>query len=281
MLRLRRLILAQTWVAMGIALSSTGVLAQDAQRATDEPTLPEVKVEVTPLPTGNSPDSVFNNGNFTSTPGAPPTITQNSIFGSPPTQGYRATSSTTGTIVNVPDIQLPASVSVVTNEVLHDQQALRINDVFRDVAGAAKLGDQLRPDSFILRGFEVASRNYRKNGLLDPTYTPRDFANVERIEILKGPSSILYGASQPSGTVNLITKKPLNDDFTRWTSQFGSFNFQRHTIDANGKVNDDGNVLFRVNAAYENSDGFRDFGYNEREFVAPSVSWLIDEDTAI
>ncbi len=268
--------------AVTFAVWTTGAHAQESKPPADpEPTLPEVKVEATPLPTTTSPDSVFNNSNLTPTPGTPPSITQNSIFGSPPPQGYRAPTSTTGTIVNVPDIQLPASVSVVTSEVLHDQQALRINDVFRDVAGAAKLGDQLRPDSFILRGFEVQSRNYRKNGLLDPTFTPRDFANIERIEILKGPSSILYGASQPSGTVNLITKKPLNDDFSRWTTQIGSYNFQRHTIDTNGRVNDDGNVLFRINAAYENSDGFRDFGYNERAFVAPSFSYIIDEDTAI
>lgn len=283
MLRLRRSTFPQACIAtvIGLAIWSAGLPAQETKPAADEPTLPEVKVEATPLPTGNSPDTVFNSGDFTPTPGGPPTITQSTIFGSPPAQGYRATSSTTGTIVNVADIELPASVSVVTSEVLHDQQALRINDVFRDVAGATKSSDQLRPDSFVLRGFEVTSRNYRKNGLLDPTYTPRDFANVDRIEILKGPSSILYGATQPSGTVNLITKKPLNDDFTRWTTQIGSFNLQRHTIDSNGKINDDGNVLFRMNAAYENSDGFRDFGYNERAFVAPSVSWIINEDTAI
>ena len=252
-----------------------------AQEAVDPaPTLPEVEVQASPLPTV-SPDAVFPPTGFTQTAVPPPTILDSTIFRSAPADGYLAPSSTAATFVDVPDLELPASVTTITQDVIHDQQALRIDDILRDVSGAVKLNDQLRPDAFVLRGFEIKSRNYRKNGLLDPTFTPRDFANVERIEILKGPGSVLYGAGQPSGTVNLITKKPFDGESTRFTSQYGSFDLERYTIDTNGRVNDDGDVLFRLNMAYENRDSFRDYGYNERVFVAPVATWLIDDNTSL
>lgn len=269
------------WLVGGVLFASAApLLSQEATPAV--PTLPEVNVEGAPLaPSGSTPNTVFPPTGFDPTPAPAPSILQNSIFASPAAEGYRTTSSTAATFLDVPNLELPASVSTVTTEVIRDQQALRIDDILRDVSGAVKLNDQLRPDSFILRGFEVRSRSYRKNGLLDPTFTPRDFANVERVEILKGPGSVLYGAGQPSGTVNLITKKPLASDYSAFSAQFGSFDLERYTIDTTGPVNDDGNVLFRLNMAYENRDSFRDFGYNERFFVAPVATWLIDQDTSL
>jgi len=254
--------------------------AQAPAESAETPTLPNVEVQATPLPT-TSPDAVFQSGGFEPTPLPPPTILQSSVFGAPSAEGYFAPTSTTATFVNVPDLELPASVSVVTQNMVRDQQLLRVDDVLRDISGAVKQNDQLRPDAFVLRGFEVRSRDYRKNGMLDPTYTPRDLANVERIEILKGPSSVLYGAGQPSGTVNLITKKPLATSFTEYYNQWGMFGLNRHVIDSTGPVDDDGTVLYRLNMAYENKDGFRDFSYNERAFIAPVVTWLIDDDTAL
>jgi iron complex outermembrane receptor protein len=270
-----------TWTLFLLTGSSTGLLAQEpAQTAAPVPTLPNVNVQADPVPT-TSPDDVFLSEGFTPTPLPPSTILQNSIFGTQPVQGYSAPTSTTATFVNVPDLELPASVSTVTRDVIRDQQALRIDDLLRDVSGAVKQNDQLRPDAFVLRGFEVRSRDYRKNGMLDPTYTPRDLANVERVEILKGPSSVLYGAGQPSGTVNLITKKPLAEQFASFQNQIGSFGLNRHTLDTTGPLDDEGQVLYRLNMAYEQKEGFRDFGYNERAFVAPVVTWLIDDDTSL
>ena len=114
-------------------------------------------------------------------------------------------------MINVPLIDLPATVSVVPQAVLQDQQVINVDDLLRNVSGAVKVNDTNRPDAFFLRGFLVTSRDYRKDGFLDPTYTPRDFADVRALEILQGPSSVLYGAGQPSGSVNLITKNPMAD----------------------------------------------------------------------
>ena len=109
------------------------------------------------------------------------------MFQSPPVQGYAADSSTAATLINVPQIDVPATVSVVPEAVITDQQILRVDDLLPDVPGAVKVNDDRRPDAFYLRGFLVTSRDYRKDGFLDPTYTPRDFADVDRVEILQGP----------------------------------------------------------------------------------------------
>ena len=130
-----------------------------------------------------------------------------------------------------------------------------------------------------MRGFEIQDRDIRWNGFLDP-FTPfRDLANIQRIELLKGPSSFLYGAGQPSGVLDYITKMPSADPFTELTVTGGSFGLIRTTVDTNGAIDSDGRFLFRLNAAYQHADSFRDFGFDERTLVDPTFTWLIDPDT--
>jgi iron complex outermembrane receptor protein len=267
-----------------VLLAAGTLCAQDPPAGqTQVPTLPETRIVAEPLPT-TAPEAVFPPPGDADPTALPPlTFTQSTIFGTPPVRGYLAPDTTTGTLIAVPEVELPASVSTVTSDIVHDQQILRVDDALRDVGGAIKSSDQLRPDSFVLRGFEVTSRNYRKNGLLDPTYTPRDLANVERVEILKGPSSSIYGAGQPAGMVNLITKKPLDTPYNRLQFQVGSWGQERFTLDSTGPLSIDGdeNLLYRFNFAYESRDSFRDYYYNDRMFLAPALTWLVDEDTAI
>jgi iron complex outermembrane recepter protein len=238
------------------------------------PQLPETEV-VGELPSAPGDAAAQDSG--PSEPG--PSILSGSLFASPIVPGYLARSSTTGTLLDVSDQIIPNTVSVVTQDVLTDQQALQIDEVLRDVAGAVKESDQLRPDAFFLRGFEVRARDYRKNGFFDPTYTPRDFANVQRVEVLQGPASVLYGAGQPSGAVNLITKKPLPIYQHVGGLEVGSFGLQRYTVDSTGPVSSE--FLYRLNAAYENQDTFRDFGFEHRIFVAPAVTWVLDDSTKL
>ncbi|CAK9003867.1 Metal-pseudopaline receptor CntO [Durusdinium trenchii] len=221
------------------------------------------------------------------TPFGPPTsdftdsILNNSSFSSPPVTGYRAPSSTVGTLFDVPDLEFPGSTNVLPPELIADQQIQSFDEVVKNVPGAVQVGDGFFNDRFFLRGLEVRSRDFRKDGFIDPTFVPRDFANIERVEILKGPASVLYGSSAPSGTVNLITKKPVDDDFSTFSATFGSFDQQRYTTDVNGHVGDSPDLLFRFNFAYEDQETFRDFGYIERVLVAPSLTWIIDDDTKL
>jgi iron complex outermembrane receptor protein len=213
-----------------------------------------------------------------------PSILQGTVFDSPTPTGYVATSATVGSIINIPNMSMPATVNTVTPGLIKDQQDIRLDEVLRDIGGAVKSfgGDGFnRPDTFFLRGLEMSQFNYRKNGYLDPTFTPRDFANISRIDVIKGPASVVYGSSLPSGTLNVVTKQPLYNRYDYGTVQFGSFGLQRYTVDSTGPVAGNQDVLYRINAAYQNNDGFRDFYFNERTFVSPVITWVIDDGTTL
>jgi len=234
-------------------------------------------VEAEPL-TPSETDSTFLDDS--DLPGVP-SLLERSMFSSPIADGYRAESSTTGTLIDVPDLQLPMIVDLVTPATVRDQQILNVTESLRNVPAAIAVGDDQFGDRFFLRGLEVRTRDFRRNGFLDPTFNPRDLANIERVEFLKGPASVLYGSAGPSGTVNFITKKPVDDQFSRFDFKFGSFGLDRYTLDSNGYVTGNGSILYRFNGVYENTDTFRDFGYTERYLLAPSLRWLIGENTML
>lgn len=202
-------------------------------------------------------------------------------FSSPPIDGYRAESSTAGGLVDIPDVRFPGTVNVVSSDVIRDQQVLNFQDIARDAGATVAGGNTLFADRFFLRGFELNSRDFRKDGFLDPTYVPRDFANIDRIEILKGPASVLYGAGSPTGMVNLITKKPLDSEFAYFTATLGSFKRQRYTIDVNGAADDCRSHLYRINVAHEDADAFVDYNFLSRTMIAPTLTWKIDDDTTL
>lgn len=268
-----------------------GSLPAVGQEKKDEkpPVLPPTKVEPLPSPpiTPMTPGTPFPStglgdpfANDSPPFGEGTPLSAGGVFGVPSVTGYRAGSAVSGTKVDVPLIDYPGNISVIPQDLIRDQQALRIEDLLRDIPGAVKLGD-FRRDSFAIRGFEIRSRDNRWNGFLDPSPVSRDMSNVERIEILRGPASVLYGSGQPAGLVNYITKKPLGNAFTNVNFQVGSFDLYRTTIDSTGPIDQDGKILYRINAAYENTDSFRDFGFGERSFVAPVFTFLLDENTSI
>jgi iron complex outermembrane recepter protein len=245
------------------------------------PVLPKTTVEATPTPSTTPPEP---------TPPQPPSegptlgnpITNGGVFGSPSVQGYKADSATSGTKVDMPLIDYPGTLSVIPIDVIRDQSALTVDDILRDIPSAIKLTDfaNLR-DNFILRGFEVGSRDFRWNGYTDPSYIQRDFFNIERVEVLSGPASVLYGAGSPSGLINFITKQPLSDPLNSFQFTFGSFNLTRYAVDTTGPIDDDGRMLYRVNAAYQQADSFRDFGWSQRTAFAPVFTFLLDENTSL
>ena len=271
-------------LALGWIVACCTAQAQDPSSVPSAQQTPAPQNEIPKLPEteviGQSAAQA-ESGPTVRSPGEGGSILDGGIFSSPKADGYSSGSSTAGSLVDVPNLDLPSAVDVISEDLRRDQQAVQMDDLVRDIGGAVKVNDERRPDAFVLRGFTVESWDFRKDGFQDPTYTPRDMANVDTIEILKGPASVLYGGSQPGGTVNFITKNPQADPFQTVGAQFGSFGLQRYTVDSNGSVNDSGSLLYRVNAAYQNSDSFRDFGYDERTFVAPAMTWAIDSDTRI
>ena len=237
------------------------------------PALPETTVQGNQGQQPVYPDA-FENGDLTGT------ILEGTIFSNSPTVGYRADTSTAGSIIAIPNADLPLTVNTVTREALDDQIAIRTSDIFRNAGGVVAQGDSQFADRFLIRGQQIQSSSFRKDGFLDRTGVPRDYQNVERVEILKGPASVLYGAGDAAGVINLVTKKPVFDQFAVGGYTFGSWGQDRFTLDANNYTQS-GNILFRLNAVQESVNSFVDFDYINRVQIAPVVTFLLDDKTTL
>lgn len=194
--------------------------------------------------------------------------------------GLERASSATKT--ETPIFETPASIQVVPQQVIREQNATRLSDTYRNVSGVFE-GDtftsQRSDERPYIRGFP--SRQIYRDGFPVRDVGPQDMANVERVEVVKGPASMLYGLMEPGGVVNVVTKKPLLDYANTLEQQFGSFDWYRTTLDSTGPILADRSLLYRFNFAYTDSGSFRDFVSGDRVFVAPVLTWQASEDTQL
>ncbi len=194
------------------------------------------------------------------------------------TTSYTAERVNTATRTDTPLIQVPQSVEVVTQKVIQDQRAVRVEQALRNVSGVA-LGDVgqsgIAADVAYCRGFPCGYfKNYLRNEDQNQVLTFRDIANIQRLEVLKGPASVLYGRSQPGGIINILTKQPQAERYASIDQIIGNYNSYRTMIDVTGPLNESKTLLFRINGAYENMESFRDVVRGQRYFVAPSSPGL-------
>ncbi|MBE9168789.1 TonB-dependent receptor plug domain-containing protein [Pleurocapsales cyanobacterium LEGE 06147] len=195
---------------------------------------------------------------------------------------YYVPEASTATRIDTPIRDIPQSIQVIPRQVLEDQNTQRIQDALQNVSGVTKQGNYggTEAGGFNLRGFTQAVTF--RNGLRDNTfYSITDVANIERIEVLKGSASVLFGQVEPGGIINIITKQPLSQPYYSISFTAGNFNFYRPTIDLSGPLTVDGSLLYRLNLAYQNSESFRDFNFTERVLVAPTLSWNISDRTTL
>ncbi|WP_242045818.1 MULTISPECIES: TonB-dependent siderophore receptor [unclassified Calothrix] len=196
--------------------------------------------------------------------------------------GYRVPEASTGTKLDVPLRDVPASVQVIPKEVIQDRQVIRLNELSDNVSGVRpqETYGGLASQGYFIRGFATEFESLR-DGFRDfGFFSPRDVANIERVEFLKGPASVLYGsATSPGGVVNTITKKPLADPFYQINGTIGNNDFYRTSIDFSGPLLENRAALYRINAAYENAKSFRDFVENESTFIAPIITVKAGERT--
>lgn len=186
------------------------------------------------------------------------------------------TFAATKTATAIKDI--PQAVSYVTKEVFADQQAYRVNDIVKNISGVNQFSYY---DDFSFRGFRSGDtyiNGLRVIGLFGPEPL---LANIERVEVIKGPASAMFGNSIPGGIMNRVTKKPLAEDRKAINFTVGSFNTLRTTADFTGPVNEKETLLYRLNLAYENSDSFRDLQEFKSYVIAPSISFLPTDRTRI
>jgi iron complex outermembrane recepter protein len=199
-------------------------------------------------------------------------------------QGYRATNSTTATKTDTPIRDIPQSIQVVPRQVLEDQAINRVGDALQNVSGVSNQGAyQGYEDIIYLRGFNVGTfqGGYFRDGIRTFTFGAPDITNLEQIEVLKDPSSVLFGQGQPGGIINLVTKQPLSDRYIAPSLSIGQFDDYRGSLDLSGPLNTEKTVRYRLNLVYNNAGSFRDFVDKERFFLAPVLTWNISPKTSI
>lgn len=198
-------------------------------------------------------------------------------------ESYQVEQATTATKTATPIMETPFSIQAVPKQVIRDQQAVRLDTVLNNVSGAYQNQSFSLIESFNLRGFTTFDY-YREGARIQAALTQtgrREMANLERIEVLKGPASILYGRIEPGGMINLVVKKPQAQPYYSLQQQIGSYDFYRTALDATSKLNESGSLLYRFNLSYENSGSFREFVRNDRVFFAPVVQWKLSDRTQI
>jgi len=197
--------------------------------------------------------------------------------------GWRPTRQVTATRISTPLEDVPRSVSVITSEVMADLGEERIDRAL-DFAGGVTRGNDfggMNISAYNVRGFStgVMYRNGFSSG--KGTNSQPDASTIERVEVLKGPSSGLFGRADPGGIVNLVTKRPQRERFTRISASAGSWDRYRATLDTNTPLNASGSVLGRFNMALEDNGSFRDHIEIQRYVFAPSVSWQLTPKTLL
>ena len=190
-----------------------------------------------------------------------------------PIEDYSASDTLSATRYPIALKELPLSVSIVPQELIEDRGILNLTEALDSVAGAQRRQGYGGTQNFgaFIRGFDAGTVTFR-NGQRDfGFYTLRDIANVERFEILKGPASLLYGAVQPGGVTNTITKQPTAAATGRVRAIVGSFDRYRGEVDLGGPITE--GLGYRLNGSYENYGSYRDKVESESYFIAPVVSF--------
>jgi len=203
-----------------------------------------------------------------------------------PVTGYLAQQSVTGSKTDTPILEIPQSISVVTQDQIAAQGAQSVNDALEYTPGVSlqSFGSNTFFDLFKLRGFDVPR-------YLDGLRLPMDnttFAvprietyGLERLEVLKGPSSGLYGQSDPGGIVNMISKRPQATPHSSVEGTFGSFNRFQGAFDIGGPVDPKGEFLYRIVGLGRQSDTQTDFMKDNKLYIAPSLTWRPTADTSL
>lgn len=200
------------------------------------------------------------------------------------TQGYVAKRSRAGTKTDRPLNETPQSISVVTAECIKDQNAQTLSETLRYSAGvtAETYGVDNRGDWISIRGTSAA---IFLDGLREPLTgywgSTRDEPYAfERVEVIRGPSSVMYGQNTPGGLVNMVSKQPQAETKREISVQYGSYDHKQLALDFTGAANNDASVLYRLVMLGKDSDTQVDYAKDQRIYVAPSLTFLPGEKTA-
>ncbi|MDA6070012.1 TonB-dependent siderophore receptor [Flavobacterium sp. AC] len=177
-------------------------------------------------------------------------------------------------------MDLPQSVQIIGNDVIIQQQAIRLSEVVKNLngvyVGSARGGAQ---ESFFSRGYDMGANNMFKNGFRFSSGSMPEVSSLEKVEFLKGSAALLYGNVAPGGILNMVTKTPQFTKGGEVSMQMGSNSFYKPSIDIYGPLNK--YIAFRFTGTYENSESFRDIVKNERYYINPSFLFKVSDKTQI
>ena len=200
-----------------------------------------------------------------------------------PVNGYRATRSASATRTDTSIHETPQSISVVSRDVVEDIGATRLQDAL-DYAGGVGRANNFGGQgltTFTVRGF-TTGEFYRNGFPINRGYPNMPDANtIERLEVLRGPATMLYGRGDPGGTFNVISKQPLAERTVTLGSQINDQGMRRGTLDASGPLDEEGRLAYRINVVGEGGDTFRDHVETERYGVAPVLTWQVSDTTRL
>ncbi|WP_089076355.1 TonB-dependent siderophore receptor [Flavobacterium tructae] len=196
------------------------------------------------------------------------------------TKKYNSDYSFAATKIAALNKDIPQSISTITKELIADKGAIYLADAVKMASGVIPASYY---NQYTIRGISQNEEGQIINGMrthqhyfLQPLTT-----NIERVEVIKGPSSATFSSVDPGGSINMVTKKPLAVDRKEISLTAGSFSTLRGTLDFTGPLNESKTLLYRVNGAYQEAKSFRDLIRNKSFLISPSFSYIPNEKTAI
>lgn len=202
--------------------------------------------------------------------------------------GYVPEEASAATKAEIPLVEVPQSVSVVTNDQLQAQDAERLSEALRytPAVQGETFGFEPRTTFLQFRGFDATTTGVYRDGLqlrnpgFAVSYDPEPYG-ARRIEVPRGPVSVLYGAGNPGGLVNFVSKKPTDEPFREVAFEPGSFERLQGKFDLSGPIDDDGVLAYRLTGLVRESDTQVDFVGHDRVFLAPALRWRPAEGTSL
>jgi len=175
---------------------------------------------------------------------------------------------------------IPQAISTVSKELIVDRQAFTLADAVKNVASVSQSSFY---NQFTIRGINQNEEGAIINGMRtrQPFFNQPLTSNLERIEVIKGPASANFSSVDPGGSINMVTKKPLNEERKQISISSGSFSTIRSALDFTGPLNEEKTLLYRLNIGYEDSKSFRDLQYRKAYLIAPSFSYIPDANTSL
>jgi len=206
-------------------------------------------------------------------------------------EGYVAPLTTTGTKTDTPLIETPQSVGVVTRDQMDDQGARTVSDSLRYTAGVLpEVRPTARYDSVYVRGFGGQGASAAYVNFLDGLRQQRGISYaipntdpwlLERIEVLRGPASVLYGQTGSGGIVNLVSRRPTATPTGEVRLEAGNDGLRQAAFDTSGPLTEDGTLLYRLTGIARQADSQYDFTEEKRIAIAPALTWRPDADTTL